>query len=242
MDGLLSIFLLVIFLGIGLLIGWLMFRKKDKASQVHIHSSIEELKAIGKLNVFKAITKEIITETDHSFGEFGSKYLSWVLSHKKMAMIFEFDVTFSYDLQHPDFAIVTEDQKKLQFAKIVMPPCEYEVAIRNLQFYDERKAVFLPWLLPNLIGEAFGGRFSEADKNRLIESAKDRATSQAQQLIKDSQKEVEQSAKNTLSALARSFNVDQLEMVFKREDGVATLPVAVELSDDALDANSQNAA
>lgn len=227
MDGIFNIILLFVCLSLGLALGWFIFRKRDSTLQTQVHSSIEEMRAIGKLSVFKVVTKEIITETDHTFGEFGSKYLAWVLSHKKMAMIFEFEVNFSYNLQYSDFTITTDSTAKK--SKIEMPVCEYAVAIRNLQFYDEKKAIFLPWLLPNLIGEAFGGSFTEQDKNRLIDNAKARAQDQAKVLIEEARTEVEQSAKNTLTALAHSFNIHSLELVFKRDDSVLPLPIKLSL-------------
>jgi Protein of unknown function (DUF4230) len=243
MDLLSNLLGLIICLVLGAAIGWWFTRNKKSASQTHIYSSIEELRAIGKLSVFKAITKEIITETDHTFGEFGRKYLSWVFSNKKLAMIFEFEVEFSYNLQHPDFAIVTDAAKQnAQLATIVMPPCEYSVGIRNLQFYDEKKAAFLPWLLPNLIGEAFGAGFDETDKNRLITSAREHAKAQAEQLILDLKPEVERSAKSTLSSLALSFNVKSLEITFKRTDAAIPLPIMLNRSDEAIEAAEKTAA
>jgi hypothetical protein len=213
-------------IGIGAAIGWWFNRRQSKSLQTQVYSSIEELRAIGKLTVFKAITKEIITETDHTFGEFGRKYLKWVFSHKKLAMVFEFEVDFSYDLQNPAFTIATDSSNpNLRKAKIVMPPCEFNVGIRSMQFYDEQRAALLPWLLPNLIGEAFGGGFDELDKNRLILNAREHAKIQAEELIAELKSEVEHSAKNTLSSLAHSFAIHSIEISFSREDGAVPLPV-----------------
>ncbi len=46
--------------------------------------------------------------------------LSWVLSGKKMAMIFEFDIDFRYDLRSPDFIIEEQGEKKY---RLKMPHC-----------------------------------------------------------------------------------------------------------------------
>ena len=67
---------------------WLRKKKARPAKETRIFSSIERLRAIGQLSAYKVMTKEIVTETDHSWGEIGARYLSWVLSNKKMAMIF----------------------------------------------------------------------------------------------------------------------------------------------------------
>ena len=37
-----------------------------KGPEVHIHSSIEEMRSLGELSVFKVITKEIVTARNHS--------------------------------------------------------------------------------------------------------------------------------------------------------------------------------
>ena len=39
--------------------------------QISATAAIEELKAIGVLSVFKAVTKEIVTARDHSLGDLG---------------------------------------------------------------------------------------------------------------------------------------------------------------------------
>ncbi|MFA7644893.1 MAG: hypothetical protein WCX92_06845, partial [Thermovirgaceae bacterium] len=78
----------------------------SRGRETTIHSSIQQLKSIGQLSVFKVLTKEIVTEVDHSWGEIGKKYFSWILSNRKMAMIFEFVIDFRYDLRSPDFQII----------------------------------------------------------------------------------------------------------------------------------------
>ena len=44
-------------------------RKGKRGPETHIHASIEELRSVGELVVFKMITKEIVTAADHWFGE-----------------------------------------------------------------------------------------------------------------------------------------------------------------------------
>jgi len=93
MEAISHLFIVLLCTALGIVIGWWLNRKQSKSTQTQIYSSIEELRAIGKLSVFKAVTKEIITETDHTFGEFGRKYLKWAFSKKKLAMVFEFEVS-----------------------------------------------------------------------------------------------------------------------------------------------------
>lgn len=203
-------------LGLGLVLAggiWLAIklRKNKPAGETRIFSSIERLKAIGQLSVYKVMTKEIVTETDHTWGEFGNRYLSWMMSGKKMAMIFEFEIDFRYNLQSPKFEI-TERGENAYF--IAMPPCEHEVHIRDIRFYDEQGSKLLPWLLPDLLNGFLGGGFSEEDKNRLIDAAKNHAEKQALELINNMQSEVQKSAKSTLESISRAFGVENITFKF----------------------------
>ena len=70
------------------------------------------------MSALKVITKEIVTETEYSFGEFGRKYLRGALSQKKLAMIFEFQIDFRYKLRSPQVSIVMTDAA----ARLTLPP------------------------------------------------------------------------------------------------------------------------
>ena len=48
-------------------------RTRKNAREMNVQSSIQDMKAIGELSVFKVITKEIVTESDHLLGNFGKK-------------------------------------------------------------------------------------------------------------------------------------------------------------------------
>lgn len=198
------------------------------ARRMSIHATVEHMKSIGQLSVFKVVTKEIVTETDHSFGEFGSKYLSWALSRKKMAMIFEFEIDFRYDLRRPEFEIIGADQGSFI---IKMPPCFYEVHIRDIRFYDEQKSKFLPWLLPDLLNGFLGPGFTEEDKNRLVAAARTHAQSQAEELVQSLESEVQNSAKATLQSISRAFGASFVAFDFDTDKPEA---VAVEVSSQAV--------
>ncbi len=217
--------LLIVSLG-GLL--WLLFRRKA-GSKISIHSSIQHMRSIGHLSVFKVITKEIVTQMDHTWGEFGTKYLSWVLSGKKMAMIFEFEIDFRYDLRRSEFRI--EATSEGGFA-IMMPPCFHEAHIRDIRFYDEQKSRFLPWLLPDLVSGFVGGRFTEADKNGLVEAAKHHAEEQAVMLIESLQSEVQNSAKATLTSISKALGADNVTFEFASQDHPS---VRVDMADELQD-------
>lgn len=208
--------LLLIAIILGLVVWIVRLRgKTSPASQVTIFSTITQLKAIGHLSVFKAVTKEIVTETDHTWGDFGKRYLSWVLSNKKMAMIFDFEIDFRYDLRRPEFG-VTENAPGA--FTITLPPCFYDVHIRDIRFYDEQGSKFMPWLLPDLVNSVFGGGFNEEEKNKLIVAAKRHAETQARQLIDQLQTEVQTSARAVLQSLSRAFGATQTDFVFLKED------------------------
>ena len=190
---------------------WLKLKKNKPAAEIRILSTIEQLRAIGQLSVYKVMTKEIVTETDHTWGEIGTRYLSWVLSNRKMAMIFEFVIDFRYNLQGPQFEIVETAENAYS---ITMPPCDYEVNIRNIRFYDEQGAKLMPWLLPDLINGVFTSGFSEEDKNKLVDAAKGHAEKQALELISNIQSEVQKSARTTLESISHAFGVEQIEFKF----------------------------
>jgi len=187
-------------------------RGRESRPAVTVHASIEEIRSIGELSVFKILTREIVTATDHSFGVWGKKYLEWMLSSRKMAMIFGFDIDFRYDLQSPDFRI--EDLGGGKF-RLSMPKCFYETHIKDINFYDEQNSKLLPWLLPDLLNRAFGAGFSEDKKNALIEEAKQQASTQARQLVRKMRSDVQNSARRTVEALAQGFGAGRVTIDFK---------------------------
>lgn len=195
---------------------WMMKTRHGSPKRtVRMYSSIENLRSVGELVVFKIITKEIVTTAEHWFGEKGKKYFQWLVSTKKMAMIFEFEIDFRFDLQRPDFMI--EDKGSGHYL-LKMPQCLYEVHIRDISFYDEQNAEFLPWLLPGLLTRAFGSSFSEEDKNRLKEEAKHQAAQMAEHLVGKMRSDVQGSARRTLEALAKNFGADQVTFDFTHAD------------------------
>lgn len=189
---------------------WLRKRKKQ-GQKPHIYTSIEDLRSVGELVVFKIITKEIVTQADHWFGEWGKKYFQWLASTKKMAMIFEFDIDFRYNLRSSDFVIHAEGESNY---RLKMPRCFYEIYIRDISFYDEQNAKLLPWLLPDLLNRAFGPGFNESEKNRLKEEARRQAEQMAKTFAEKMQSEVQNSAKQTLEALAKGFGANEVVVDF----------------------------
>ena len=199
--------------------GWLLARKPwtAPANQTHAHVSLEGMRAVGELSVFKVITKEIVTETDYSFGEFGRKYLRWAFSQKKLAMIFEFQIDFRYDLRSQQFNIQSADAASGRVAQLTLPPVRAEISVRSLRFYDEQRSKLMPWLLPDLLNGAFGPGFTEEDKNRLLDGAAAHAKSHAHTLIEQLRPEVEASARTTLLPIVHALGVHHVELVFSEK-------------------------
>ena len=215
MDSLLTLLALSAALVLGAGAGWYISRRgrATRANETISHVSLEGLRAVGELSVFKAITKEIVTETDYSFGEFGRKYLRWAFSQKKLAMIFEFQIDFRYDLRSPQFQIDTSGER----TQIQLPPVKAEISVRSLRFYDEQRSKLMPWLLPDLLNGAFGPGFNEEDKNRLLDGACAHAKSHAHTLIEQLRGEVETSARATLVPLAQSFGAKAPQLTFSQQ-------------------------
>ena len=216
-----------------LLLWRFVFRSRGSGKEVCVYSSVEQLRSVGELVVFKMVTKEIVTASQHWFGEIGEKYFQWLVSTKKMAMIFEFDIDFRYDLRSPDFKI-----KQLGEIRYIlkMPPCLYQVHIRDINFYDEQNSKLLPWLLPDLLNRAFGSGFSEADKNQLKEEAKNQAAKLAEGVVQKLQAEVENSARQTMLALARNLGAEKVTIDFSQSK---IIPSTVQTG--KLEANIQKA-
>ncbi len=213
MNGFLTGMLVGVVIALALSLYILHLKKRQKgpagpATQTFL--SIEELRSIGELSVFKVLTKEIVTAKDHWLGDFGKKYMEWVISSKKMAMIFEFDISFQYNLRDASFSIERQGEGYL----LRMPQCTYDIFIRDITFYDEQKSRFLPWLIPDLLNDVFGPGFHEDDRNRLKSEARQQAESLARNLVHRLRSEVQSSARETMEMLAKGFTAHPVTVEF----------------------------
>ena len=193
-----------------------MFHKKSPKNSVRehqIYSFVENMKSVGELVVFKAFTKEIVTAAKHWFGDVGKRYLTWLVSNKKMAIVFEFEINFWYELKSPDFTVTDAGEGKFD---IKMPQCLYDISIRHISLYDQQKAKLLPWLLPGLVSEFFGTSFSEEEHNRLMDEALKQASLMADQLITRLSSEIEKSARQNMETLAKSFGAKSVLLDFSK--------------------------
>lgn len=188
---------------------------RGRRMEMRAMAAIEELRSIGVLSVFKAVTKEIVTARDHSLGNLGKRYLEWLITSRKMAMIFEFDIDFQYDLRDRAFGVVAAGSGDY---RISMPPCAYVVHVRNVTFYDEQDEKLLPILLPDVINKILPGGFREEDRNRLMEEARTQAEGLAENLARRLGSEVQTSARQTLEMLAKSFGARAVTIDFPEGD------------------------
>ncbi|MCR4942694.1 MAG: DUF4230 domain-containing protein [Campylobacter sp.] len=185
--------------------------KQKSAAQASITSDISQIRSIGELSVFQVYSKEIVTKTDHAFGNFGKEYLRWLISEKKLSMIFEFEINFIYDLRSTQLEITQIANSSYM---IKMPPCKYKFSIANMKFYDEANGKFIPFLLPDSLNGFFGGGFSEEDKNRLIVQARNEAEKMSEKLIGELEVKIHKSASDTLEAIAKSFGAKSVKFEF----------------------------
>ena len=144
----------------------------------------------------------MITASEHWFGEFGKKYLNWLLSEQRITLVIEFDVDFRYDLTDPQFQVVKQGEGEF---KVVMPPCRHDVLIRDMQIHSEDKTKLLPWLMPEVVDRVFTGGFSVEAKNKLISETRVQTSNYAGELVRKATGEAQRSAGRTLTMLAQGL-------------------------------------
>jgi len=200
------------------LVGWGVWklarrgRKPSSAPARLTHASfLTSMKAVGELSVFRVMTKEVITASDHWFGEFGRKYLNWLLSEQRITLVIEFDVDFRYDLNDPCFKVQRGGEGEFT---LVMPPCRHEVLIRDMRIHSEDKSELLPWLMPEVVSRVFTGGFSVEAKNKLISETRDQASAFAGELVQKATGEAQRSAAGTLTMLASGLGANRVDFDF----------------------------
>ena len=186
---------------VGFLIGyiWNKFQKKEKSDSINLNVSTY-LVSIGELRVYRAYMKEIVTSVDHVWGDIGKKYFSWMLSEKKLAMVFEFEVDFVYNLLSKDFKVFDNGKS----VSINMPRCKYDVKIKDFYFYDEQGTRLK--ILPEFLSSIFDGGVSEDEKNELVKMAIKQVEEISKKVAMDIQLDVDKTTKETINNLLLGFN------------------------------------
>jgi len=185
--------------------------KRAAPPSTEVHSFVTGLKAVSELSVFRIRTKEIITASDHWFGDFGQRYLAWLISTKRMTMIFEFDVDFRYNLASPEMTVAEEGPENYA---VRLPPCSYEVRIIDMRMHSEKGTELLPWLMPDLVNRFFTGGFSVEQKNALIDEAKTQAVRLAKDLVAAAEGDAQRSARRSIEMLAAGFGAGRVSVGF----------------------------
>ena len=186
---------------VGFLIGyvWNKFQKKEKSDSIKLNVS-SYLVSIGELRVYRAYMKEIVTSVDHVWGDIGKKYFSWMLSEKKLAMVFEFEVDFVYNLLSKDFKVFDD----INGVSIKMPRCKYDVKIKDFYFYDEQGTRLK--ILPEFLSSIFDGGVSEDEKNKFVKMAIKQVKEISKKVAMDIQSDVDRTTKETINNLLLGFN------------------------------------
>ena len=186
---------------IGFLLGFILYQKKNKTKSNPVKFNVGSyLTRIGELRVYRAYMKEIVTSVDHVWGEIGKKYFSWMLSEKKLAMVFEFEVDFVYNLFSKNFK-VEQNQNGLS---VTMPRCKYDVKIKDFYFYDEQGTRLK--ILPEFLSSIFDGGVSEDEKNELVKMAIKQVEEIAKKVAKNIQSDVDKTTRATINNLIMGFN------------------------------------
>lgn len=197
---------------VGLFTGFLIACRRKQKTRTLIHSCLDSFRSLGKLLVFKIISKEIVTVEENAFeGMMGKILPDWIFTRKRIIMIFEFSMNFTYDLRDPGFSISSEPEHGFT---VTMPVPSCDVALKDLSFYDEQKSKFLPIFFPDIINGPLGRSFSVEEKNRLFSEAMKMVSNNAHDLLIKYQEDVRASARNTLEGIARSFGAEKIRIVF----------------------------
>ncbi len=190
-------------------------KKSSAAPAVSVESFITSMRSVGELSVYRVMTKEVITASDHWFGEFGKKYLNWLLSSQRITLVMEFDVDFRYDLTDARFRVLREGPTA---CRVVMPPCNHEVLLRDMRIHSEDKPELLPWLMPDLVGRFITGGFSVDAKNQLIAETRQESRRFAGELVRKVDAEAQASAVRALEPLTRGLGFPDVRYEFLPRD------------------------
>jgi hypothetical protein len=123
-----------------------------------------------------------------------------MLSEKKLAMVFEFEVDFVYNLLSKDFKVFDNGKG----VSINMPRCKYDVKIKDFYFYDEQGTRLK--ILPEFLSSIFDGGVSEDEKNELVKMAIKQVEEISKKVAVNIQSDVDRMTKETINNLLLGFN------------------------------------
>ena len=170
-----------------------------KSDKMVIDSSVESFRSVGKLVVFNAVLKEIVTVEKWHIGD-DEKAKLW--TPKKAAYIFHFDISFSYDLVNGPFSIITKGDDSI----VSMPPVKIDYSIKDVKEYDEQPGTWMKMSYP----------LESSERNAIMQKAKLNAISQANSFIKTYKNQYENSAETIVKMLATGFGIQNLKVEFNQ--------------------------
>jgi hypothetical protein len=162
-----------------------------------VSTSVDFIRQIGELHVLRASVKEIVTS---KIGD-----ASWLKTPGKLAIICHFDIKYKYNLQKARVVAGSREDGS-RYCMIHLPRHEYEVAMREIRFYDEQDGTWLGFTL----------KTPPDEKTKALDAARQQAEIQAKAFLTDMEGEIQASAKVTLSQIARAFGYSDISIEFEK--------------------------
>ena len=197
MKRLLAVLPLAILLVVG---AYLLFRlvvPGAGTSVPTVSTSVDFIRQIGELHVLRASVKEIVTS---NIGE-----ATWIKTPGKLAIICHFDIKYKYNL-HKARIVAGSREDGSRYCMIHLPRHEYEVATRDIRFYDEQDGTWL----------GFTQKTPPDEKTRALDAARQQAEAQAKTFLTDLEGEIQTSARATLTQIARAFGYSDISIEFEK--------------------------
>ncbi len=167
------------------------------SSLPEVAASVDYIRQIGELAVLRASVKEIVTS---KVGEPG-----WFTTQGKLAIICHFDIKYKYDLRRARIVAGSRDDGS-RYCVIALPRHEYEVATRDIRFYDEQDGTWL----------GFVQKTPPDARTQALEAARAQAETQAKAFLTEMEGEIQTSARATLGQIARAFGFTDVTLEFEK--------------------------
>jgi len=162
-----------------------------------VSTSVDFIRQIGELHVLRASVKEIVTS---KIGDAG-----WLKAPGKLAIICHFDIKYKYNLQKAR-VVAGSRADGSRYCMVHLPRHEYEVATREIRFYDEQDGTWLGFTL----------KTPPDERTRALDAARQQAEVQAKEFLTGMEGEIQASAKATLSQIARAFGYSDISIEFEK--------------------------
>ena len=174
-----------------------MIVPKASSTVPQVVSSVDYIRQIGDLAVLRASVKEIVTT---KVGE-----PKWFSTQGKLAIICHFDIRYKYDLRK---AKITEGTREdgSRFCVIRLPRHEYEIATKEIRFYDEQDGTWLGFIQKTPVDE----------RTKALDAARVQAEEQAKAFLSSMEGEIQSSARATLGQIARAFGFTDISFEFDK--------------------------